>query len=216
MEDVYSATQKDWVRNIQFDIMEETVMQIVAKVVREVKRRRPGVQRIRLGELWASPSCNTFCKLGPINKEHQFRDAEDPLQRSIEGTEKGDLAKEVDKLVNKTLLLIVTLACMNARQGWEEKMQVVEGVELVLRGMKWFMENPVGMLAMQGYMIEFVETMPLPVVRLQVDYCAWGQFYMKPTHMWTSMVYWKPKGAQEEVHASAGNAVHSGAGGRRR
>ena len=59
-----------WVKNIPFDIMEETVMQILVKVVQEVKSRRPGVQRIRLGELWASPSCNTFCKLGPINKEH--------------------------------------------------------------------------------------------------------------------------------------------------
>ena len=57
---VYSAAQKNWVRKIPFDIMEETVMQILVKVVQEVKRRRPGVMRIRLGELWASQSCNTF------------------------------------------------------------------------------------------------------------------------------------------------------------
>ena len=73
--DVYSAAEREWVKNIPFDIMEETVMQILVKVVLEVNRRRHGVRMIRLGDLWASPSCNTFCKLGPINKEHQFRDA---------------------------------------------------------------------------------------------------------------------------------------------
>ena len=51
-------------------------------------------------------------------------------------------------------------------------------------------------IAMQGYMIEFEKTM-LIVVKLQVDYCAWGHFYMKPTHVWTSMVYCTPKGDHE-------------------
>ena len=67
---------------------------------------------IRLGELWRRPSCNTFCKLGPINKEHQVMDAEDLLRKPIEGTEKGDLAKEADELINGTLVLIATLICM--------------------------------------------------------------------------------------------------------
>ena len=91
--------------------------EVLIKVVLEVKQRCLGVQRIRLGEVWASPSCNTFCKLGAINGENQFRDATDPLRRPIEGTEKGDLAKEADEMVKKTLMLIVTLACMKDRQG---------------------------------------------------------------------------------------------------
>ena len=40
--DVYSAAQRDWVKNIPFNIMEETVctvMQILVKVVLKVKRR---------------------------------------------------------------------------------------------------------------------------------------------------------------------------------
>ena len=117
-EVVYSPAQKKFVRNMPFGIMEETVLQIVAmvKVVQEVKRRRHGVQMIRLGELWLSPSCNTFCKTGPINKEHQFRDAEGPLRKPIEGTEKGDLAKEADALISETLVLIVTLTCMKDMQ----------------------------------------------------------------------------------------------------
>ena len=73
---------------------------------------------------------------------------------------------------------------------------VLEGVELDLRGMEWFMENPVGMLAMQGCMIEFEKTMEI-VVKLQVDHCAWSHFYMKPTHVWTSILYWTPKGDRE-------------------
>ena len=65
-------------RNVPFDILQESVEQILVKVVLEVKR-------IRFGEVWASPSCNTFCKLGLINKEHQFRDAGEPLRMPIEG-----------------------------------------------------------------------------------------------------------------------------------
>ena len=33
--------------------------------------------------------------------------------------------------------------------------------------------------------------------RKLIDYCAWNHFYMKTTHIWTSMVFWKPKGEQE-------------------
>ena len=127
-EAMYSAAQKKVVRNIPFNILEEMTEQTLVKVVQEVKRRRPGVLRIRLGELWLSPSCNTFCKMGQINKEHQFRDAEDPLRKPIEGTEKGELAKEVDDLINEALVLITTLVCMKGRQRWEGKMQVVGGV----------------------------------------------------------------------------------------
>ena len=35
------------------------------------------------------------------------------------------------------------------------------------------------------------------VVQRTVDCCAWGHFYMKATHVWTSMYYWDPKGTQE-------------------
>ena len=38
--------------------------------------------------------------------------------------------------------------------------------------MEWFMENPVGMLAMQDYMQEFLKEFKYTVVRKTVDYCA--------------------------------------------
>ena len=82
-ETVYSAAQQKMVKSVPFDIMQETPAQTMAIVVRELKRRRRGVKRMRLGEVWLSPPCNTYCKLGPINKEHQFRDAKNPLRKPI-------------------------------------------------------------------------------------------------------------------------------------
>ena len=58
-----------------------------------------GVKRMRLGEVWLSPPCFTYCKLGPINGEHQYRDAKNPLRKPIKGTEKGEQAEEADSLV---------------------------------------------------------------------------------------------------------------------
>ena len=77
-------------------------------------------------------------------------------------------------------------------------MMVVEGVEVDLRGMEWFMENPVGMLAVQDYMREFMQEFKYTVVQRTVDYCAWGHYFMKPTHVWTRMGFWVPKGTQAE------------------
>ena len=59
------------------------------------------------------------------------------------------------------------------------EVMVVEGVEMDLQGMEWFMENPQGMLAMHDYMTEFMQEFEYLVVQLTVDYCAWGHFYMK-------------------------------------
>ena len=110
--EVYSAAQQKTVRNIPFNIMEETAEQTLVIVVRELKRRRPGVKMMRLGEVWLSPPCNTFCKMDSINKEHQCKDSGDPLRKPIEGMEKGDLAKEADELMREALMVIAFLACM--------------------------------------------------------------------------------------------------------
>ena len=54
----------------------------------------------------------------------------------------------------------------------------------------------VGMLAMHGYMQEFLEEFQYDVMQRPVDYCAWGHYYQKPTHdiVWTSMYFWQPSG----------------------
>ena len=43
---------------------------------------------------------------------------------------------------------------------------VVDEVEIDLRGMEWFMENPVGMLAMQEYMLKFKEEFQYEMAQL--------------------------------------------------
>ena len=58
---------------------------------------------MKLGEVWLSVPCNTFCKMGVINKEHQFRDKGDPQRKPIQGTKKGEQAEEADALVQKAL-----------------------------------------------------------------------------------------------------------------
>ena len=97
-------------------------------------------------------------------------------------------------MVRRALLLITFLASKKEEQLRTGEMVVVEGVEVEMRGMEWFMENPVGMLAMQDYMKEFMEEFEHTVVRKTVDCCAWGHFYMKATHVWTSMDFWVPRG----------------------
>jgi hypothetical protein len=74
------------------------------------------------------------------------------------------------------------------------KMMVVDGVEVDFRGMEWFMENPVGMLGMQDFMQKLLKEFKYDVVQKIVDYCAWGHYYQKPTHVWTSMIFWEPIG----------------------
>ena len=145
---------------------------------------------MRLREVWLSPPCNTYCKLGVINKEHPFRDKKDPLRKPIKGTKKGEQAEEVDALVQKALQLIEFLARKKAGQLRTGKMMVVDGVEVDLRGMEWFMEG------MQDYMQQFLEEFQYDVVQKTVDYCAWGHYYQKPTHVWTSMIFWEPSGTQ--------------------
>ena len=60
----------------------------------------------------------------------------------------------------------------------------------VLFARGWMLENPVGDLARRDYM----EGWELEHVRREVDLCAYGHYYKKPTHIWTSVVRWKPRG----------------------
>ena len=91
-EDVYSAVHQKWVKNLAFDIMKETPQQILAKIVLHCKQQCPGLTRLKLGELWGSPCCTTFSKMGVINGAHQYRQAKDPLRRPMQGTRHGKLA----------------------------------------------------------------------------------------------------------------------------
>ena len=70
-ENVYSAVHQKWVQNLAFGIMKETPQQILAKIALYCKLQCPGLARLKLGEVWGSPCCTTFSKMGVINGVHQ-------------------------------------------------------------------------------------------------------------------------------------------------
>ena len=73
-EEVFSAALQQAVKNTPYDIMQTSPEETMAVIVRETQRlkRRP-MKRITLGEVWLSVPCNTYCKMGYINGEHQYR-----------------------------------------------------------------------------------------------------------------------------------------------
>ena len=81
----------------------------------------------------------------------------DPQRKPIPGPEKGQQAEEADALAKKALLIIEYLSMKKAEQLETGVRMVVEGVEVDLREMEWFLENPEGMLAMQGFMEQFMK-----------------------------------------------------------
>ena len=56
------------------------------------------------------------------------------------------------------------------------------------------MENPEGSVVRRPYMRRAVKEQVVRQVR--VDYCAYGRKDMKPTHIWTSVWSWVPKGTK--------------------
>ena len=155
--EIFSAAQQKTVKNTRYDIMETSPEDTVVVIVKETQRLKPRtkVKRIKLEEVWLSVPCNTYCKMGYINGEHQFRVKGDPQRKPIPGTEKGQQVEEADALAKKALMIIEYLLRKKAEQLETGVMMVVEGVEVDLREMEWFLENPDGMLAMQGFMEQF-------------------------------------------------------------
>ena len=58
------------------------------------------------------------------------------------------------------------------------------------------MENPVGSLACRPYQVRWQKRGERKggLKREEVHYCAYMHLYHKPTHIWTSMLDWLPKG----------------------
>ena len=93
---MFSAAQQKTVQNTRYNIMETSPEETMVVIVQETKRLKPKtkVERIKLEEVWISVPCNTYCKMGYINGEHQFRDKADPGRGPIQGTAKGKQAEE--------------------------------------------------------------------------------------------------------------------------
>jgi hypothetical protein len=69
------------------------------------------------------------------------------------------------------------------------------------------MENPEGSLARRPYMRRAVKGRVVRQVR--VDYCAYGRKDMKPTHIWTSMWSWVPKGSTGDGRCQGQGKCHA-------
>jgi hypothetical protein len=72
----------------------------------------------------------------------------------------------------------------------------IEGVEVSWEQFEWVMENPQALLCQIKSMIKWVSLMEKQyrIRRMTVHLCNWRHWYKKPTHLWTSMVEWKPAG----------------------
>lgn len=66
-------------------------------------------------------------------------------------------------------------------------MLAIKTIEIIeqVRPKYFFIENPVGMLRKMPFMQKFH--------RKTVTYCQYGDTRMKPTDIWTNMVFWNPR-----------------------
>jgi hypothetical protein len=125
--------------------------------------------------IWASPPCNTYSKVGPINVKRgcHYRDHDDPAwPPRIDGSSYGKIASEHDKMNSNLTKSLV-------------KVRNEHGVHFAI-------ENPRGGLRRRPFM----NTVELKTAASQitVDYCAFQHPYKKQTDIWTSAKEWIPAG----------------------
>ena len=179
---VYSRAMRGWVQNVVIDLCSATP-QVVWATVLEVVRGMVGhihSQQVQIVLLAMSPDCTTFSKADSSNvaEGHNYRlhDRNNPHRPPKDNhSAKGKKAHEADEMVKTAIRLV--------RHLWSEGHQ----------DMPIYMENPVGSLCRQKYMLDWEDS--LEVERVSVDYCAYDHWYHKPTHIWTNMKRWKPKGS---------------------
>ena len=203
---VWSAAHKAWVENVVFDVEKDSPEQILKKVIAEFKRRRKKSRRGKLTGWWASPECRTFSKMDAINgKWGQFRNwlKTTPWRPPLKpgSTVKGKLAWQADESMRRTLAVLEYIWSVKVKH---QKMTEVEkeaeaqrlGCFLDLSELELAVENPQGTLEVQKYMKEW-ELRGCGggrrVRRNDVDYCAYGHPYMKPTRIWSTGRHWTPK-----------------------
>ena len=173
---VYSARTRTWVQNIACDFLENTAEEVTAKIQGALQERYTEEIQVVVAAVWASPDCRTFSKADSSNRnkgcgyrDHQ-KESRPPLQPA--STKWGLRAREADKLVKAVLLLI---------KAWDTRWP----------GLAWVLENPVGSLCRREYM----QKNKLPKHKLVlIHYCAFNHIYNKPTHLWTNIMNWEPKG----------------------
>ena len=181
---VYSRAMRGWVQNVVIDLCSATPREVWAKVL-EVTREKVGQvhsRQVQVALLAMSPDCTTFSKVDSSNvtKGHNYRlhDKGHPNRPPKDDhSPKGRKAHLADKMVRQAIELV--------RFMWARSLGGREEVPV-------YMENPVGSLCRQDYMREW--ECSGEVARVTIDYCAYDHWYHKPTHIWTNLKRWTPKG----------------------
>jgi hypothetical protein len=183
---VYSPQMATVVENIEFDILEDSPMQILAKVTAAVEATI-GNREWQLVYAWASPDCTTFSKMNNINKPkgNGYRDNDsNPLQ-----TPKGEKAARHDEMVENLIALL---------KHWDNELDCLH----------FAIENPTEGLTKRPYMNRGF--MQRTTDRHEVNYCVYQHKYMKPTHIWCTIPGWDPKGRSGNGLCRAGGRCNMG------
>ena len=125
--------------------------------------------------VWASPPCDTYSKLGPVNEGRgsHTRDFSDPTWPPRgDGSEQARRAEAADELTEN-----LGYSLMAAKKD---------------HGIEFAQENPTGGMARRPFMQspEWLECTQC----MTIDYCAYGHAAKKPTNIWVSEFGWEPKG----------------------
>ena len=190
--DVYSVLSGGWVRNVAIDLLSATEEGVWAAVRTEVRGR--GLRgRVVLRFLEGGPCCRTFSKMDQVNAERRCNYREHSVWERPPVRGRGKYTKaavEGDKGVQRFRAFAV----------WAEGRGGLWG---------WMMENPVGLLQYRPFAQEGVWGSRV-VRRMQVDLCAYGHYYMKPTHIWTTVRGWRPRGERAEGNGKCGQKCRMG------
>ena len=125
--------------------------------------------------VWASPPCDTYSKLGPVNegRGHHTRDFSDPSWPPRNDDSKhAKRAAAADKMTEN-----LTHSLMHAADEYDIRFAVENPTNGVVR--RPFMQSP-----------EWLEHTQC----MTVDYCAYGHTVKKPTNIWISEFAWVPVG----------------------
>ena len=138
--------------------------------------------------VWASPPCDSYSKLGPVNagRGTHTRDYSDPTwPPRRDGSKQGQRAQNADRLTEN-----LSHSLLAARK----------------HGMHFAQENPTGGLSRRPFMhnpdwLQHTQC-------LTVDYCAYDHPVKKPTNIWISEFAWVPSGTTGNGRCN--NACNSG------
>ena len=170
---VWSAVTAEWVENLGMDLMKGTFQGLWEAARKSVEEEVGHGVEVVLGFLMGGPCCVTFSKMNRVNLERgcAYRG---PDGEPVEGVY-GEAAVAGDNQVKRFQAFI----------RWVTRRREFKGH---FRG--WSLENPVGDLGGRPYMRGW----QVKHVRREVHLCAYGHYYMKPTHIWTSVTGWEPRG----------------------